>query len=187
MTTRGHQLQYITLGYNAIEAGVAISAGALASSVSLIGFGLDSVIELTASLAALQLLSKRLDERTAQRAIAASLALLAIGTAWQAITQAGQAERTLTGLIVAIASVIVMPWLAREKRKVARTLNSCALESEARQTDFCFYLSLILLAGMAAQWAFHIPWLDSAAALAMTPLMALEARKAWRGQGCGCH
>jgi divalent metal cation (Fe/Co/Zn/Cd) transporter len=184
---RGKQLQYLTIGYNAVEAAVATRAGALASSVSLIGFGLDSVIELTASITALWLLRDQTKERLAQKWIAVSLGLLAIGTAYQALTQAGEAEKSWAGLGIAAASVVVMPWLAAEKRRVAKALGSCALESESRQTDFCFYLSVILLVGMGAQWAFGLGWVDRAAALAMTPLMVMEARKAWQGKGCGCH
>ncbi len=184
---RGKQLQYLTLGYNAVEAVVAVSAGALASSVALVSFGLDSMVELMASFAALGLLLSKTSERMAQKWVAVSLGLLAVGTAWQALAQENEAERSGAGLAIAALSVVVMPWLAREKRKVATSLGSCALESEARQTDFCFYLSVILLVGMATQWAVGWNWVDSAAALAMTPLMALEARKAWQGKGCGCH
>ena len=116
-----------------------------------------------------------------------SLGLLAVGTAWQALSKAGEAERSEAGLAIAALSVVVMPWLAREKRKVAGSLGSCALESEAKQTDFCFYLSVILLVGMGAQWLVGWGWVDRVAALAMTPLMGWEARKAWQGKGCGCH
>jgi divalent metal cation (Fe/Co/Zn/Cd) transporter len=189
--SRGKQLQYLTLTYNWIEAAIAIWAGALASSVSLIGFGLDSLIEVTASVAALWLLSDGLRERSVQRVVSCSLALLAAGTAYQALTRSNEAERSLPGLALAVVSIIVMPWLSREKKKVAVALGSSALASEARQTDFCFYLSVILLVGMLAQWLLGLAWIDSAAALAMTPLMLLEARRAWQGlscaTGCDCH
>ncbi|MFN8939199.1 MAG: cation transporter [Acidobacteriota bacterium] len=184
---RGKQLQYLTLGYNAVEAVVAVGAGAVASSVALVSFGLDSVVELMASVAALGLLLSRTSERTAGRWVGVSLGLLAVGTAWQALSKAGEAERSGAGLAIAALSVVVMPWLAREKRKVAGSLGSCALESEAKQTDFCFYLSVILLVGMGAQWLVGWGWVDRVAALAMTPLMGWEARKAWEGKGCGCH
>ncbi len=190
--TRGLNLQYITLTYNSVEAVVAISAGALASSVSLVSFGLDSMVELLASLSALGLLFSWLSERRAQQLVAISLALLAVGTAWQALARENEAEKSAAGLVIASLSVVVMPWLAREKRKVAFALNSSALVSEAKQTDFCFYLSVILLAGMGTQWLWGWAWVDSAAALVMTPLMAIEAWKAWQGKGCGsascgCH
>jgi len=189
--SRGKQLQYLTLTYNVIEAGIAIWAGALASSVSLVGFGLDSLIEVTASVAALWVLNDGSKERSVQRLVSCSLALLAVGTAYQALTRSNDAERSLPGLILALVSIMVMPWLSREKKKVAGALGSSALASEAKQTDFCFYLSVILLAGMLAQWIFGFAWIDSVAALAMTPLMLIEARRAWQGRscatGCNCH
>lgn len=189
--SRGKQLQYLTLTYNLIEAGIAIWAGALASSVSLVGFGLDSLIEVTASVAALWVLNDGSKERSVQRLVSCSLALLALGTAYQALTRSNDAERSLPGLVLALVSIIVMPWLSREKKKVVGALGSSALASEAKQTDFCFYLSVILLAGMLAQWIFGFAWIDSVAALAMTPLMLIEARRAWQGRscaaGCDCH
>ncbi len=189
--SRGKHLQYLTLSYNIVEAALAIWAGALASSVSLIGFGLDSLIEVTASVAALWVLNNSARERTVQRLVSASLALLAVGTAYQSLTRSNDAERSLPGLVLALVSVIVMPWLSREKKKVAGALGSSALASEAKQTDFCFYLSVILLGGMLAQWIFGFAWIDPVAALAMTPLMLIEARRAWQGQscatGCDCH
>jgi len=189
--SRGKQLQYLTLTYNVIEAGIAIWAGALASSVSLVGFGLDSLIEVTASVAALWVLSDGSKERSVQRLVSCSLALLAVGTAYQALTRSNDAERSLPGLVLALVSILVMPWLSREKKKVAAALGSSALASEAKQTDFCFYLSVILLVGMLAQWIFGFAWIDSVAALAMTPLMLIEARRAWQGRscatGCNCH
>jgi divalent metal cation (Fe/Co/Zn/Cd) transporter len=184
---RGKQLQYLTLAYNAVEAVVALSAGALASSVALVSFGLDSVVELMASVAALGLLLSRTSERTAGKWVGVSLWLLAGGPAGPAVGHGGDAERSGAGVVIAALSVVVMPWLAREKRKVAASLGSCALESEAKQTEFCFYLSVILLVGMGAQWLLGWGWVDSAAALAMTPLMGMEGWKAWKGQGCGCH
>ena len=188
---RGKQLQYATLLYNATEAAVSLSAGALASSVSLVSFGVDSLIELLASLAALFLLHNKASEKTAQRLIACSFVLLALGTAFEALTRVESAQRSKAGLIIAIASVVVMPLLSRQKKNVAAALNSSALSSEARQTDFCFYLSVVLLVGVLAQWLFNAEWVDSAAALAMTPLILLEARRSWLGQscagGCECH
>jgi divalent metal cation (Fe/Co/Zn/Cd) transporter len=189
---RGKQLQYVTLTYNLLEAAIAIRAGALATSVSLIGFGLDSLIEVSASVAALWLLNDRSRERTVQRLASCSLVLLAAGTAYQALSRTGEAEKSLPGLGLAAVSIIVMPWLSREKKKkVAEALGSSALASEAKQTDFCFYLSVILLAAMIAQWLLGLAWIDSVAALAMTPLMLVEARRAWQGRscaaGCGYH
>jgi divalent metal cation (Fe/Co/Zn/Cd) transporter len=191
---RGVSLQYLTIAYNVMEAGIAIAAGSLASSVSLVSFGLDSLIEVAASLLALGRLRDRVSERTAQRGVALSLLALAVWTGYESLERvmAGEvSERSLAGLLIALASVFVMPWLAREKKKVAVELGSAALAGEAKQTDFCFYLSLILLGGMAAQWLFGWNQVDAVAALLMTPVLLAEARRAWRGESCcgggACH
>ncbi len=191
---RGVSLQYFTIAYNVFEAGIAIVAGNLASSVSLISFGLDSLIEVSASLLALGRLRDRISERASQRGVAASLLALAAWTAYESLesVMSGETpERSLAGLLIALASVFVMPWLAREKKKVANTLGSAALAGEAKQTDFCFYLSLILLGGMAAQWLFGWNQVDAVAALLMCPVLLAEARRAWRGESCcgggACH
>lgn len=193
-TRRGLSLQYFTIAYNTAEAVVALAAGQLASSVALLSFGLDSLIEVSASLLAMGLLRGRVSERTAQRGIACSLFALAGWTAYESLEKimAGESsERSLAGLLIALASVIVMPWLAREKKKVAAALRSAALSGEAKQTDFCFYLSLVLLGGMAAQWFLGWDQVDSVAALLMTPLLLAEARRTWRGESCcgggACH
>jgi divalent metal cation (Fe/Co/Zn/Cd) transporter len=191
---RGVSLQYFTIAYNAMEGAIAIAAGSLAGSVSLISFGLDSLIEVSASLLALGRLRERISERAAQRGVALSLFTLAAWTAFESLEKAmagGAAERSMAGLAIALASVFVMPWLAREKKKVAAALGSAALAGEAKQTDFCFYLSLILLGGMAAQWLLGWNQVDAVAALLMCPILILEARRAWRGESCcggaSCH
>lgn len=193
-TKRGESLQHFTIAYNVLEAIIAIAAGQLASSVSLISFGLDSLIEVSASLLALGLLRQRISELTAQRGISISLYALAAWTAYESLEHimVGEtSERSLAGLLIAIASVFVMPWLSREKKKVATTLNSAALAGEAKQTDFCFYLSVILLLGMSAQWLLGWNQVDAVAALLMTPILIAEARRTWRGESCcggtSCH
>jgi divalent metal cation (Fe/Co/Zn/Cd) transporter len=191
---RGVSLQYFTIGYNVLEGVVAIGAGALAGSVSLVSFGLDSLIEVSASLLALGRLRNRLAEKTAQRGIAVSLGALAVWTfveSVEKIRSGAGAERSLAGLLIALASVFVMPWLAREKRKVARDLKSGALAGEAKQTDFCLYLSVVLLVSMAAQWLLGWTQVDAVGGLLMSPILIAEARRTWKGEICsidgGCH
>lgn len=189
---RGRRLTWATLGYNSIEAIVALVAALLAGSVALLGFGLDSVIEVSASAAAIWRLHHDADpvrreraERAALRLIGLSFLALAAYVAWDAAR--ALAERTppaasALGLALAGASLVVMPLLARAKRRVAAQLSSCALTAEARQTDICFYLSVLLLGGLAANAAFGWWWADPVAALAMVPLIAYEGTEAIRGR-----
>ncbi len=193
-TARAKRLQYFTIGYNVAEAAVALSAGMASGSISLFSFGLDSLIEVSASGFALGRLHGKIGERSAQRAIAFSLGALALWTFWESlekILMGVSSERSLAGLLIAIASVLVMPWLAREKRKAAAALNSGALLGEAKQTDFCFFLSVVLLGSMAAQWLLGWNQVDAVGGLLMSPILIAEARKTWLGESCcqggSCH
>ena len=185
---RGQWLTYATLGYNTLEALVAVAAGLVASSVALIGFGIDSLIELTASLAGLWRLHADVDpvrrvtvERRALRLVGACFLALTAYVAYEATTALLAHEapsRSLTGIGLAAASLVVMPLLARAKRRVAAQLQSSALTAEARQTEICAYLSAILLAGLGLYAVVGWWWVDSAAALAMAPLIGWEG---WQG------
>ncbi|MGE5230172.1 MAG: cation transporter [Deltaproteobacteria bacterium] len=185
---RGRWLAYATLGYNGLEALVALAAGVVASSVALIGFGLDSLIELTASLAGLWRLHADVDprrrtvvERRALRLVGACFLALAGYVAYEATTALlahAAPARSLVGIALAVASLAVMPLLAGAKRKVAARLQSSALTAEARQTEICAYLSAILLAGLGLNAVLGWWWADSVAALTMAPLIAWEG---WQG------
>lgn len=189
---RGEALTWATLGYNVIESVVAFVAGLLAGSVALVGFALDSVIEVSASGAALFRLRHDADpqareraERRALRLIGWSFLALAAYVAFDAIAallarEAPEASRL--GIVIAALSVVVMPLLARAKRRVAAQLSSAALTAEARQTDICMYLSLLLLAGLALNATLGWWWADPVAALAMVPLIAYEGREALAGR-----
>jgi divalent metal cation (Fe/Co/Zn/Cd) transporter len=191
---RGHLLQYATIAWNAGECLVALGAGALAGSVALVGFGLDSAIEVAASLAALWRLRRDADparreaaERQALAGIGACFLLLAAFVGYQAVSSlvAGHApEESWTGIGLAALSLVVMPLLARAKRRVARRLGSGALEAETRQTEFCAYLSAILLAGLGLNATLGWWWADPVAGLGMLPLIAREGWEAWRGRTC---
>ncbi|MDX2268474.1 MAG: cation transporter [Bryobacter sp.] len=194
MLRQAEQLQYFTIAYNGAEAVVALANAQQTESLALFSFGLDSVIEFSASLVALGLLKQLWSERMAGRAIAVSLFLLAAWTAYEAIERIASQEAARTNwitLAIAAASVVVMPWLAATKRQVARQLGSRALEGEVAQTDFCFYLSVILLASSLAQWMLGWTQVDAVGALLMTPFLWGEARRAWKGEACGscgsCH
>ncbi|HET7585882.1 MAG TPA: cation transporter [Gemmatimonadaceae bacterium] len=200
LVRRGLHLNYLTVGYNFLEAGVALAAGIAAGSVSLVGFGTDSVVELTASIAAQWRL--RMDAHTGRRArverktqlvVGASLVALAAWAAYEAVETLWTHEapaRSVAGVVILALSVVVMPLLARAKYRVARSLDSRALTAEATQTVLCAYLSVIALAGVALNALLDCWWADPAAALAMTPIIAWEGVKGLRGTPgcteCGC-
>jgi len=191
---RGRWLQYLTIGWNSAECLVALVAGFLAGSIALVGFGFDSAIEVTSSLAALHRLGRERDEacreaaeRRALRVIGACFLLLAAYVAADAIRSlvTGEEPReSVPGVALAALSLVVMPVLAHFKRRVASQLRSAALEAERRQTQICAYLSAILLAGLLLNATLGWWWADPVAALAMTPLLVREGTEAWRGRTC---
>lgn len=197
---RGQWLTWATIGYNSLEAVLAIGAGLLAGSVALVGFGLDSVIELSSSAAGLWRL--RADASPPHRERAERLALRFIGicflllAAWvlvdaiRTLVARTHPEESVLGILIAAGSLVVMPLLARAKRRVAAQLASRALTAEARQTDICMYLSAILLGGLLLNALLGWWWADPVAALVMVPLIAYEGIEAVRGRTVcadGCH
>ncbi len=192
---RGRQLEYLTLAWNSLEALAAIISGLLAGSVALVGFGFDSVIECVSGAVLLWRLADgeagERRERTAVRLVGASFLLLAAyvaGDAVHALVTREAPEKSLFGIGVAIASLIAMPLLARAKRRVARALNSSAMQADSRQTDICAYLAAILLGGLALNAALRWWWADPVAALLMVPLIAREGLEGLRGRTCcACH
>lgn len=191
---RGRRLQYLTIAWNSAECVVALMAGFLAGSIALVGFGLDSAIEVTSSLAALWRLHRDADE--ARREVAERRALRLIGTCFlllaayvlydavHSLVFRVTPDRSPVGMVVAALSLLVMPLLARAKRRIATRLGSGALEAETRQTEVCAYLSAILLAGLALNAWPGWWWADPVSALAMTPLIAREGWEAVRGHAC---
>ncbi|MBM3907114.1 MAG: cation transporter [Gemmatimonadetes bacterium] len=200
LVTRSRRLNLATLAYNALEGVVAISSGLVAGSVALIGFGIDSGIELSASFVALWRLRHDADpsrrervERLAHRLIGAlflALALYVTVEATRALWNREAPDASPIGIALAAASVLVMPWLARAKRRVGQALGSRALTAEATQTSLCMWLSAILLAGLLLNAMLGWWWADPVAALAMVPIIAKEGVEGIRGApSCGddCH
>lgn len=189
---RGQRLTWATIAYNTLEAVIAIGAGLLAGSVALVGFGFDSVIELGSSLAGLWRLSadsspehRARAERHALRIIGWCFLLLAVYVcvdASRTLLIQDRPDESVPGIIIAVGSLIVMPLLARAKRRVAAQLTSSALTAEARQTQICMYLSVILLGGLILNSLLGWWWADPVAALAMVPLIGYEGLEAVRGR-----
>jgi divalent metal cation (Fe/Co/Zn/Cd) transporter len=185
-------LSYATIGYNMLEGVASIIAGAFAGSISLVGFGIDSLIEVASGVAALWRLHADIDEarrerveRTSLRIIGALFVLLAVYIAVDAVKALWTHEaprESIAGIVVAAMSIVVMPVLARAKRRVAAGLSSRALNADARQTDLCMYLSAILLGGLALNALVGWWWADPAAALVMTPIIAYEGVEALRAR-----
>jgi divalent metal cation (Fe/Co/Zn/Cd) transporter len=196
LVQRGLALNWLTIAYNVVEAVVALGAGLVSGSVALVGFGLDSVIEVTASGAAQWRLRADLDaarregvERTTLRIIGWSfLALAAYVTldSANALLRREPPERSVVGLVLLALSAVVMPVLARAKRRVARAMSSRALEADAMQTSLCAYLSVIALGGVALNAALGWWWADPVAALAMVPIIAREGVEGVKARGCEC-
>jgi divalent metal cation (Fe/Co/Zn/Cd) transporter len=190
LVRRGLTLNWLTIGYNAVEALISIVAGALAGSVALVGFGVDSVIEVTASGAAQWRLRADLDtdrrarvEALTLRGIGVTFLALALFVAWEStesLVRREAPDRSWLGVGILVVSVIVMPVLARLKRGVARALDSRALESEATQTSLCAYLSAIALGGVGLNAVLGWWWADPVAALVMVPIIGREGIEALR-------
>jgi divalent metal cation (Fe/Co/Zn/Cd) transporter len=190
----GRRLQYVTMVWNSAEAVVALTAGFFAGSIALVGFGFDSVVEVTSGAAALWRLGNDSDEvkreaaeRRSLRIIGICFLILAAYVLYESaavLAEGNVPQRSVVGIIVAAGSLIVMPLLVRYKRRIARQLTSGALAAEARQTRVCAYLSAILLAGLGlnAWWGWW--WADPLAGLAMVPLIAWEGLEAVRGRTC---
>jgi divalent metal cation (Fe/Co/Zn/Cd) transporter len=192
---RGVGLEWLTVGWNVVEAVVSIAAGWFAGSVALVGFGLDSVIESTSGAALLWRLrrddpeQRERAEHLALRLVAVSFLLLAIYVAAESLHTllAREApEASVPGLIIAALSLVVMPLLARAKRRVSAAIESRALHADSRQTDLCAVLSAILLVGLGANAVLGWWWADPVAGLAMVPIIAREGFASWKGQPCGC-
>lgn len=192
LVRRGLWLNYVTLGYNAIEAVVSIAAGVVSGSVALVGFGIDSAIELTAAGAAQWRLradvapaTRHRVENVSVRVIGWSfmaLALYVLVESADALWTGERPERSLAGIAILAASAVVMPLLARAKRRVARSLGSRTLAADAMQTSLCAWLSVIALVGVGLDAALGWWWADPVAALAMLPIIAREGLEGIRGE-----
>ncbi|MGZ5434039.1 MAG: cation transporter [Thermoanaerobaculia bacterium] len=188
---RGKVLEYLTIAYNSLEGLIAVSAGIVAGSVALVGFGFDSAIEVFASLLLVwRLHAGEKAEKRALQLVGIGFLVLATYVAFDAaksLIRREAPDESVVGIALAALSVVVMPLLVHAKRNVARAINSRAMLAEAKQTQLCMYLSVILLAGLGLNAALGWWWADPLAALIMVPIIANEGREALRGEECNCH
>jgi divalent metal cation (Fe/Co/Zn/Cd) transporter len=189
---RGKQLEYFTIAWNSLEGLVALVAGALAGSISLVGFGIDSFIEVTSGGVLLWRMSIDADvqqrerrEKLSLRIVGVCFLALAAYVGYESISDLARRkapEHSIPGIILACVSLVVMPLLSRAKKKVGSELGSAAMHADAKQTDFCVYLSAILLLGLVLNAALGWWWADPVSALIMVPLIAKEGVEAMNGE-----
>jgi divalent metal cation (Fe/Co/Zn/Cd) transporter len=189
---RIQRVQAITIAWMSVEAGVSLWAAWRARSPSLAAFGGDSGVELLSAVVVLWCFRTHASEQAERRAarIAGGLlfALAAYVALASAISLLGYVEPrpSYPGMAVLVAATLIMPLLAREKRRLSALTGSAALRADAAESALCAYLSIIALVGLAVHAIGHIAWADPVAALAITPLIVYEGREALRGKACGC-
>jgi divalent metal cation (Fe/Co/Zn/Cd) transporter len=191
---RGRRLEYFTIAWNSLEGAVGIAAGFIAGSVSLVGFGVDSFLEVTSGAALLWRMSVDAEEHQRERVeqvtlriVGACFLALAAYVGYEALgslIEKKAPEHSLPGIVLASVSLIVMPLLSRAKRRVAALLKSAAMNADAKQTEFCTYLSAILLGGLLLNAISNLWWADPVAALIMVPIIAKEGVDGLRGDTC---
>lgn len=186
---RALRLEVATLGWNVVEAVVALASGAVAASIALLGFGADSVVESAASVIVLWRLRGVDDEREerARRAVALSFVLLAAVVGAQAgidLLRGARPEASTIGIALTALSLLVMPALGLVKRRVGQRLGSRAVVAGAAQTLLCAAMSAAVLTGLVLNASLGWWWADPTAALVLAALALREAREAWEGDDC---
>jgi divalent metal cation (Fe/Co/Zn/Cd) transporter len=194
LVRRGKRLEYFTIVWNSLEGLVAVLAGVFAGSISLVAFGIDSFIEVASGSALLWRIYSDADEtqreqveRIALRIVGVCFFALALYVGYEAATDLLRRElpkHSLFGIIVACVSLVVMPVLTRAKRKLALDMGSPAMDADAKQTQFCVYLSVILLVGLLLNAAFGLWWADPLGGLLMVPIILREGVQAVRERSC---
>jgi divalent metal cation (Fe/Co/Zn/Cd) transporter len=190
----GRRLEYFTIAWNTVEGLVAVVAGLIAGSISLVGFGIDSFIEVTSGSVLLWRMSvdarvrdRERNEKRALNVVGICFLALAAYIAYESATDLWSKrtpEHSILGIILACVSLVVMPMLSRAKRRVGLALGSAAMHADAKQTEFCTYLSAILLAGLLLNAVFGLWWADPAAGLIMVPIIAKEGVEGLQGKPC---
>jgi divalent metal cation (Fe/Co/Zn/Cd) transporter len=191
---RGKNVEYFTIAWNSVEGLVAIAAGAVAGSISLVGFGIDSFIEVISGSVLLWRMSVDADihrrernEKLSLRVVGLCFLALAVYVGYESISNLvtrKSPEHSIPGIVLACVSLVVMPLLSRAKKKVGSELGSVAMHADAKQADFCVYLSAILLIGLVLNLALGWWWADPIAALVMVPIIGKEGIEGTRAKAC---
>ena len=190
---RIRQIQTVTIAWMTVEAAVSLAAAWMARSPALLAFGGDSAIELFSAIVVLWRFRAHADhEQSEKHAARIAALLLFILAAYVAVvsvlTLVGYSEPKTTcfGIGILIAATAIMPWLAKEKRKLSAITGSAALRADAAESALCAYLALIALVGLGINAIWHLRWADPIAALVIVPLILREGWEAMRGKACGC-
>lgn len=190
LNRRAQRLAAASVAYNTVEAVVAVAAGTAAGSAALVGFGLDSVVEVSSGLVILWQFRHPVPERREARAlrlIALSFFALAAYVAQdsvRALLSGASPDPSPVGVALAVTSLLVMPWLSRAQRRTGRDLGSHAVVADGTQTLLCTWLSAVLLGGLVLNAALGWGWADPVAGLVIAAVALKEGRQAWRGEGC---
>lgn len=196
LVRRGRLLAWLTIAWNALEGAVGIGAGVAAGSIALVGFGADSYVEMFAGAVIVWRLAQERHgravseaaEQRAVRLIAITFFLLAVGVGFESVRKlvtGARPDESVVGIVLAIVSLIVMPLLARAKRRVGERMGSRALQADATETSLCVWLSAILLAGLVANAAFAWWWADPVAGLAIVYIAGKEGVEHWTADDVG--
>lgn len=182
-------LETVTIAWMLAECGASLWAAANAHSVALLAFGSDSLIELFSAVVVLLQFLPRFPLKKANADKTAAVLLFLLAAVVVSIVWFGRArtmETSCLGIGITALALVVMPVLAWMKRTQAKRMNNRALAADATQSAMCAYLAAVTLAGLAIYAVWHVRWVDTLAALAAVPIIVIEGRRAWRGEGCGC-
>jgi len=193
LVARGRALAWVTIGWNSAEGILGIAAGVVAGSIALVGFGVDSYVEVLAGATILWRLSKerhgaevsQAAEQRAVRIIAVTFLILAVGVGVESVRKlltAQQADDSIVGIVLAVVSLVVMPLLAKAKRRVGKRMGSRALQADAAETILCVWLSAILLAGLSLNALLGWWWADPVAGLGIVYVAGREGLGHWRAE-----
>lgn len=191
---RGKNVEYFTIAWNSVEGLVAVVSGAFAGSISLVGFGIDSFIEVISGSVLLwrmsvddDIQSRERNEKRSLRVVGVCFLALALYVGYESVSDLitrKAPHHSLPGIVLACVSLVVMPLLSQAKKRVGNELGSAAMHADARQTDFCVYLSAILLVGLVLNLTLGWWWADPLAALVMVPIIAKEGIDGTRAKAC---
>jgi len=189
---RAQWLAAASVAYNAVEAVVAIAAGLVAGSIALVGFGLDSVVEVSSGLVVLWQFRHPIPESRERRALRLmALAFFALAAyvcveSVRALAAGHEPATSTVGIGLALASIAIMPFLSWAQRRTGRALGSHAVVADSTQTQLCASLSVVLLAGLVLNATLGWSWADPVAGLVIAAVAVREGVLAWRGEGCAC-
>jgi len=190
---RIQRVQTVTIAWMSVEALVSLFAAWRACSPALLAFGGDSAIEIFSAVVVLWRFHGNAAQEHAERrasriagALLFALAAYVLAASLMTLMRYNEPKPTLLGIAILVAAAAVMPWLAKEKRRLSGATGSAALRADAAQSALCAYLSLIALVGLAINAIWHVRWADPIAALAVLPLIVWDGREAMRGKACGC-